>query len=197
MTSVLAKQAELKPNTKFVIVNTPSYYENNTSCYIPIPFTVKNGVLDINNWSSSVDDLISNGDYNEDAETQVKVMGGLSKVFSLGANMITYLENMVQNYEEDSFTPNIKLVIAPVMTRIQTSADTYYYDQPLYTYESINFHPSEPSGDGYIFEGNSTNDYLGSWIFKTALTISYEYDGNTKYTTLTTSFHTNETTYYH
>lgn len=181
MTSILAKTPGLKPVTKFVIINTPSYFEDEVSDNIPVPFTVENQVLDINNWSSSVNTFINNGNYDIPPEVLVKVMGGVSKIISLGPNMITYLENMTGGTD-------IQIVIAPTMTRVQASADTGVDDQPLDIFNSISWHPSEPSGDGYIFQGDSSNDYLASWVFKTPMTISYNDNGTTRYVTFSSAF---------
>lgn len=179
MTSVLTQPPKVAPVTKFVYMATPAYEESETGGNrIPFPFTVENQVLDINNWSSSIDNYISNGNYETEPDYLVKMMGGLTKVKSLGPTMVTFLENYTGG-------TNIKLVIAPVMTRIQVSvASDYNPDQPLDEDQAINFHYDEPSGDGYIFVGSPVNSYLTSWMFKTPMTISYSDNGTTRYVTL-------------
>ena len=197
MTSVLAKEAEIDPRTKFVNIQTRTYYESNVDAYIPVPFTVTNNVLDINNWSGSVNNFIDNGIRRDFyCDVRVKPMGGLSKVTSFGTNMLNYLSNAIQRWENrhggtNSIT-NIQMNVEPLMTRIQTSADTYENDQPLRRYRPINFHPSLPSGTDYVFFGDSNNDYLSSWVFQSPLTVSYDYSdefvNETRYMTLKTVF---------
>jgi hypothetical protein len=192
MSSVLAKQAEIDPYTKFMNITTPCYYENNVECDIPIPFTVVNNVLDINTWSSAINTFVNDGTYqNNYSYTRVKPMGGLSKIDSLGTNMLNYLSNMTSNWEGES-TSNVQMYISPAMTRIQTSADQYTDDQPLAYSSPINFHPSLPSGTDYVFYGDSNNNYLSSWIFQTPLTVSYQYGpGITRYVTFKSIFNAN------
>ena len=197
--SVLRSLAVRK--TEVTNVGTPhtlSYYDTtvdiggDTGWYVPIPFTVSNGVLDIAVIDGVAAELLNPNTYNYDVgsytDLQASVMGGLAPVSSLGPNMIAFLKNYITEYETDDVeedyndVTNIEIYNAPTMTKIRYN---YIYSFQLYKFSNVA--PVKTTPDPV--SGEPSNNYRVVWIFKSPLVVSYKFDGsNTKYLTLTSAF---------
>ena len=194
MTSVLrSEQAAAKPFTKFVPIKSMVYRDSVTNRVVLIPFSYKNGVLDIAIQDGS-QDLIDNGDYentNGHNNRMVKLMGGEGRVTSLGANFRTWLTNVI----DDSAT-ELSIQVAPVMTRVQQvvqGAHDYVWDDsstypPLNSQYSYRESTEPPESDQYIIAGDEGNKFNSAWVFKTPITVKYKSGGVYSYATLTTQF---------
>ena len=198
MTSVLrSEQAAAKPFTKFVPIKSMVYRDSVTNRVVLIPFSYKNGVLDIAIQDGS-QDLIDNGDYentNGHNNRMVKLMGGEGRVTSLGANFVTWLANVIDNETGDPAT-ELTLKVAPVMTRVQQTVQgvhNYYYNDtstypPLNSQYSYRESTEPPESDQYIIAGDEGNKFNSAWVFKTPITVKYKSGGVYSYATLTTQF---------
>ena len=176
--------------TNVVTPNTISYYDNEEDDYLPIPFTVNNGVLDIAVQDNVTVDLLTPGtftdDFRNDPSFQASIMGGLSPVTSLGPNMLTFLkifiaeqENIASDY---NLVTNIEIYNAPTMTKIR-----FNYISEENTWEFHTVAPVKSTPDP--ISGNSSNNYRVVSIFKSPLVVSYKFDGSvTRYLTFTSSF---------
>lgn len=178
-----------EPKTLPTNVTTPNilyYFDNgNNDEYLPIPFTVNNGVLDINIQNNVTADLLTPATFTSDFDNQncqATIMGGLSPVSSLGPNMLTFLKNFIAHYEESAtnyeLVTNVEIYNAPTMTKIRyintiDGDDTYVFS----TVAPVKTTPNP------ILGGPSDN-YCVVWIFKSPLVVSYKYeDSATRYLT--------------
>jgi hypothetical protein len=174
--------------TNVTTPNTLCYYDNIINDFLPIPFTVSSGVLDIAVQDNISADLLSTdswtNDFTSQGAFQASIMGGLSPVSSLGANMLTFLKNFI-NSDYDSvtndLTTNIAIYNAPTMTKIRVNNI-----ENERTYEFSNSAPVKTTPDPV--SGDSTNNYRVVWIFKSPLVISFKYDGDVKYLTFTSAY---------
>ena len=183
-----------KTTTKFFDIITPSYTDDVIvdDYNLPIPFTVANGVLDINvNQSSDIQSFVNNGTAPEnDPDTQVKYMGGTAIVNSLGPNMVTWVRKLIENQESlgGAYTGPLNIYIKPVMTKIQCPAPSQKEEDALRDGGVWGITTEAPASDDYI-RGDSTNNFFTSFVFKTPLTIQFEITGvGYKYFTLTSQF---------
>jgi len=167
-------------------LSTLSYYDDELGEDIPIPFIVKDGVLDINIQDNVNADLLSPGtsiSISSGSGFQVSVMGGLKPVSSLSTNMITFLKNFIAQDETNAsnynLVTNIEIYNAPTMTKVRFN---YIYDDRAYQFH--NEPPVKTTPDPV--SGKSSNNYRVIYIFKSPLVVSYKYNGGaTKYLTLT------------
>ncbi len=197
MTSLLRSFATTyKTPTKFFDILTGSYYEDSiiNDNYIPIPFTVTNGVLDINvGQSSFVQDFVTNGNTPSNGVIyQGKLMGGTALVTSLGSNMESWLRKLIEVQESlgEAYTGPLNLYVKPVMTKIQLVAPAQG-EGPFNDEQVWGITTEAPSSDDYI-GGDSTNNFFSCFIFKTPMTIRYEITGvGYKYFTMTSQFSAN------
>ena len=181
-----------KTTTKFFDIITPSYNDNVivSNKILPIPFTVANGVLDINvNQSSDILSFVNNGTIPvNDPDTQVKYMGGTAIVNSFGPNMVSWVRKLIENQESlgGAYTGPLNIYVKPVMTKIQCPAPSQrgaLGDGGVWGITT-----EAPSSDDYN-GGDSTNNFFTSFVFKTPLTIQFEITGvGYKYFTLTSQF---------
>lgn len=176
MTSVQTEFQAPEPYTKFFTLQTLCYDDNTEFDYLPVPFSVENGVLDIVITNSDVQDFVNSGGYERYCDTKVTSMGGRTLVQSLGPNMITWLQNYTS--AEGPFT----IVVAPTMVKVQPRGVDSDYDALRY-WRNTSFHTRIPTGDEYIMAGTPTGQYYSTWVFDTPLTISFEGEG-TQYLTL-------------
>lgn len=190
MTSVLGVYTPAEPFTKFFNIETLCYSDNQVDGDVPVPFSVTNGVLDIVPTTSDVQDLIDNGyPYNRHATAKCALMGGSTKISSLGDNFKTWVTNYANNYGNysiDGGSP-INIVIAPTMVKVQLRGADYNSD-PLYYSDTINSHDVLPSGDEYIMAGTVAGNYFSTWVFETPITVSYMANGTLTYLTLNSVF---------
>lgn len=158
---------------KFDNISTPTYSDNILNEYIPIPFTVKNGVLDIAITNSSVETFVNNGDApNDDTEFQAKQMGGRRLVTSLGPNFITYLRRLIQNIDSlgAMYSEELTIFIKPVMSKIQLAQPGQVQGLTFENAYGVNNYP--PTSDEYV-GGDQSNKYFTSWIFYKPLSIRF------------------------
>jgi len=181
------------PKTSVTNVVTPQtlcYYDNGVSDeYLPIPYTVSNGVLDIAVQDNVNADLLTPASFTDDFSDpsfQASIMGGLSPVSSLGPNMVTFLKNFIAN-EYDNATDyalvtNLEIYNAPTMTKIRFN---YIRDENTYQFDTVA--PVKTTPDPV--SGDSSNNYRVVSIFKSPLVVSFKYDGSdTRYLTFTSTF---------
>jgi hypothetical protein len=181
-----------KPPTKFSALITPSYlYEN---LEIPIPFTVENGVLDINvNQSAAIQTFVNNGTEPEHlADIQGKAFGGAKVVTSFGPNMTTYLRNLINTLESSisaAYTGTLVLYIQPLMTKVQLANPSFAVpaDGAFKRDTSWGVSTEAPVSTEYT-GGGSVDNFFTAWIFKTPMTIEYVIGGISKYITMTSQF---------
>ena len=172
--------------TRFVKPESPCYDTNDDefiSTNRLFPFTYNNGVLDItydgNNFKSLMVDISGNAPLDE-AQTSVRIMGGPYLVSSLGSKFKAY----VRSWREgtiDSGSP-IEIYLAPQILKVQ-EADLENVNAD--SGESYKISTQAPSGDNYI-NGNATNTYCTTYVFKTPLTFTIKESGVTKYITFRT-----------
>lgn len=176
--------------TNVTTVNTISYYDTEFGDYLPIPFTVRNGVLDIAVQDNVMNDLLTPesfvDDFGSQPVLQASIMGGLSPVSSLGPNMVTFLKNFIAEEKDDAtdynLVTNLEIYNAPTMTKLR-----FNYIDDENTWQFDDEAPVKITPDPVT--GNSSNNYRVVHIFKSPLVISYKYDGNnTKYLTFTSAF---------
>lgn len=190
MSSALrAKATKIGKDTNmFDNISTPCYFDSPLDYDAPIPFTVSNGVLDIQITNLSVQSFIDNGNSPaDDSEFQVKFMGGIRPIHTLGSNLLTYLRNRINQYEGTTYTGPINLQVAPVMTKVQMAQPGEV--QGL-TFENVyGVNDFAPTSDMYV-GGSAANKYFTSWVFKTPMTIRYETSASsTGYRYMTFSTH--------
>jgi hypothetical protein len=175
--------------TNVVTFNTLCYDDNIINDYVPIPFRVTNGVLDINIQDNVTVDLLTPGTFDNDFENQSdlqgSIMGGLKPVSSLGPNMLTFLKNFIADYEDNvsdyNLVTNIEIYNAPTMTKMR-----YNYLGSDNAYQFDDKAPVKTTPDPV--RGTSANNYRVVYIFKSPLVVSYKYDGSaTKYLTFTSA----------
>jgi len=214
MSSVLrSKSATPTENSRWVNITTPSYFDESlrvgdtdlSGTLVPIPYTVNNGVLDIN-----IQDDIINSLYEQPylffydqflpATYKVKLMGGSRPITSLGPTILDFIYAFT-SADDDT----VAIHTAPVMTKIQSTYNTGdglivplgppVYGLPVFGFASYtlgsgtSFGSSfEPPNADYI-SGTGVNDnYRTSWVFKTPLTIKYTDGGYPSYWTFSTTF---------
>jgi hypothetical protein len=172
--------------------NTISYYDNEVEESIPIPFTVRDGVLDIAIQDNVTADLLTpetfSDDFNDQPNFQASIVGGNYPVDTLGPNMITFLKNFIAN-EFDNATDytlvtNIKIYNAPTMTKLR-----FNYIPDENTYEFSNTAPAKTTPDPLAYDASLSNSYRVVAVFRSPLVVSFNYDGSeTRYLTFTSAF---------
>jgi hypothetical protein len=180
--------------TKFSALITPSYEDNNID--MPIPFTVENGVLDINvNQSATIQTFVNNGtDPLSEAQVQGKAFGGAKVVTSFGPNMITYLRNWIGLNPDGlenlgaAYTGPLVLYIQPLMTKVQLANPAFARNSGAFiASRSWGVSTEAPVSMEYT-GGGSVDNFFTAWIFKTPITIEYVIGGISKYITMTSQF---------
>ena len=191
MSSVVrSNPSSSEPKTKFVPIlslsyNNPNYNGSGINHYVLLPFTYSNGVLDMNANLTGFVPADGQGDDNGFSWRMVKAMGGEGLVNKLGPTFLTWFEAYVEDYVSNPIS-NIKLEIAPVMTKVQMSVP--YAGSILNSQYCFRADLDEaPSSDQFI-TGNSVSNFDTVWVFKTPLVISYTDGGNKKYASLYTQF---------
>ena len=192
MSSVVRAPAQVKDVRVFGPIMTPAYYDNtNGGNVLLIPFTCENGVLDINVQDGS-QDMIDNGymysGTQGDNWRMVRQMGGERVASSLGPNFLTWIAAWLNDNYGDPVN-DIQLVVSPVMTKVQQHVvlDEDSMLNSNYVLR-ITQNVAQTLTDNYVFNGNDGNNFYTAWVFKTPLTISYNYDGDQYYLTLQTMF---------
>jgi len=191
MSSVIRSTAIAKTAvTNVTTPNTLSYQDNVSNDTVPIPFTLRNGVLDIAVQDNVMADLLTPGtftdNFSDQPDFQASVMGGLSPVSSLGPNMITFLKNFIArentNATDYNLVTDLAIYNAATMTKIR-----YNYIRDENTYQFSDVAPVKVTPDPVA--GGSSNNYRVVWIFKSPLVVSFKFDGGaTKYLTLVSAF---------
>jgi hypothetical protein len=196
MSSVQSAFAKVdKPPTKFFSLITPSYDDTTLvtgeTIEIPIPFTVENGVLDINvSQSSVIQALVNDGDAPQlRSNIQGKALGGARLVTSFGPNMTTYLRNWIDGIEAlgAPYSGPLVLFINPVMTKVQIANPVFLNSGAFERDRSWGISTEAPVSTEYI-GGEPVNKYFTAWIFKTPMTVRYAVAGGFKYITMTSQF---------
>ena len=214
MSSVLrSKSATPSENTRWVNITTPSYLDESmrmgnpdiSGTLVPIPYTVNNGVLDINIQDDIINSLYEFPEmffYDQflPATYKVKLMGGSRPVTSLGPTILDFIYSFT-NADEGS----VAIHTAPVMTKIQSTYNAgdglivplgpSEYDLPPFGFASFTLGSGTSYGVTYLppnadyISGTGVNDkYRTSWVFKTPLTIKYTNGGDPLYWTFSTTF---------
>jgi hypothetical protein len=175
---------------KYDNISTPTYSDTSLNQYIPIPFTIINGVLDIAITSSSVETFVNDGTApNDDTEFQAKQMGGRRLATSLGPTFILYLQGLIQNIDSLGALYSGELIIAvnPVMTKVQLAQPGQVSGLTFENVYGVNNNP--PTSDEYI-GGDQSNKYFTSWVFYKPLTVRFvSSDSSTGYKYITFSTH--------
>lgn len=191
MSSTLRSRAVISDATKFHHIKTVGYYDDSIGSTMPVPFTCRNGEIDIHIQDAVEADLIENETAGSAlVEGLVKDMGGLTVVTRLGPNFIRWLNNWVADYYNNSVIDTFTVQVPATMTKVQgTDEDSYDFDvmENEINDEPWGFSDSAPSSDGFV-AGKESNKYFTSWIFKTPLTIKFLVDGTPRYLTYNTTF---------
>lgn len=178
--------------TNVTTPNTLSYYDNGVNDYFPIPFTVRDGVLDIAIQDNVTSDLLTpgtfTGDFNEQPDFQASLIGGNHVVESLGPNMLTFLKNFIAwNYNtanDYNLVTDIEIYNAPTMTKLRFN---YIPEENTYRFDTVA--PVKTTPDPLAYDASPSNSYRVVAIFKSPLVVSFKYDGsNTRYVTFTSAF---------
>lgn len=191
MSSVLSGFSKITQETKFHHIKTVGYYNSIVGSTVPVPFIVRNQVIDINIEDDVESNLIE--DFNagsEYIEGLCKSMGGLTLATSLGPNFIRWLNNWVANYYNDSVIDTFTVHIPATMTRVQVTdeeSDDFDVLENDISDEPWGISLNAPSGDDFV-AGNETNNWRSCWIFKTPLTVKFMLDGSPRYLTYNTTF---------
>lgn len=172
MSSVLRSVASrVVKNNKFDNISTPCYPDSGLGNGVPIPFTVDNGILDIQITNTSVQNFVDSGDApDDDTEYQAKMMGGQRLIRGIGSTLETYLRNRIAGNIGGAYTGAIDLFIQPVMTKIQLAQPNNVQGLTFENVYGVNDYP--PTSDEYV-GGIESNNYFTSWVFKTPMTIRY------------------------
>ena len=177
-------------DSKFDNISTSSYFDSSLDEDTPIPFTAKNGVLDIAITNSSVETFINDGNGpNDDTEFQVKQMGGRRLITSLGPNFTTYLRNRIQQIDElgAMYSGELIIYINPVMSKVQLAQPGQVQGLTFENVYGVNNNP--PTSDEYI-GGDNSNNYFTAWVFYKPLTVRFvSSDSPTGYKYMTFSTH--------
>ncbi len=195
MSSVLRQVANnLQGPTKFLQVSGPQYFDSVLDRNMLFPFTYSNGVLDLAFIDNFEVDMITGPDApqapNYDSTSVgplVKNMGGLGMVRTLGPNLVTYItEWMASGNELDDPLPvdagSLKVHIPAAVLRVQSALDTQLDMDKTWTVTT-----NPPSSSEYV-NGDVTNDYRVTWIFKTPLTVTFTSGGVAQYLSFYTVF---------
>ena len=173
MSSIVRAFAVHGKDSKFDNISTVTYEDVTLGPYVPIPFTVKNGVLDIAITNSSVEDFVNNGTApGDETEYQAKQMGGRRLVTSIGPNFNTYLRKRIQDIDTlaSSYSGELTIFVNPVMTKVQLAQPGEVLGLTFENVYGVN--TTAPSSDEYI-GGNELNKYFTSWVFYKPLTIRF------------------------
>lgn len=200
MTSLLRTTKSNLPVTKFVPIKSLTYWDNALSHQALIPFSYKNGVLDIN-LQDGVNMLLTttgggiNGGYNGYSgytTRMVKMMGGAGVVTSLGPNFDIWIRKVIAAEYSlgPSYTGPISIQVAPVMTKVQQNfpGPGQYGGAALYSQNAIQISSEPPQSDEYIVAGDKTNNFFSVWVFRSPLTIMFLNNDVPEYVTLQTQF---------
>jgi hypothetical protein len=158
---------------KFDNISTPCYFDNALDYDVPIPFTVKSGVLDIAITNSSVENFVNNGTFpDDDTEFQAKMMGGKRPVTSIGPNFNTYLRKRIQDIDGlgSAYEGELIIVVNPVMTKVQLAQPGEVQGLTFENVYGVNDYP--PTSDEYV-GGSESNNYYTSWVFFKPLTVRF------------------------
>jgi hypothetical protein len=197
MSSVQSAFARVdKPPTKFSALITPSYDDNSLvtgeTVEIPIPFTVDNGVLDINvNQSSVIQTFVNDGTAPQlRSNIQGKAFGGARVVTSFGTNMTSYLRNWINQIETlgAAYTGPLVLYIQPLMTKVQIANPAYLPSGAFERDRSWGITTEAPVSTEFT-GGGPVNNFFTAWIFKTPMAVQYvTAAGAFKYIFMTSQF---------
>ncbi len=181
----------VRVTSKYTNISTPSYNDSDFGESVPIPFTVVNETLDIAITNSSVQTFIDNGNSpDDDTEYQAKGMGGRRLVTRLGDNMVTYLNNLIQNNDGlgSPYSGELLIYVKPVMTKVQIAQPGNVQGLTFENVYGVNDQP--PTSDEYV-GGDLTNNYYASWVFYSPMTIRYVSPSSTtgyRYITFSTHY---------
>jgi hypothetical protein len=182
MTSAVRSIAEVTEGlTRFQKPLTPCYDDgNNTRLF---PFTCRNGVLDItyegNTFKSQMVDISGNSPSGE-ARTSIRIMGSSYLAHTLGNNFKEYIRAW-RTETIDAGSP-IELYMPSQLLRVQ-EADVNNVNSIDNSYQISTV---APSGENYV-DGNESNGYRTTYIFKTPLTFTIVEGGIKQYITFRTN----------
>lgn len=177
MSSVQSSHKQIDRKTKVTTITTVCYNNNDNGDNIPMPFSVSaQGVLDIDNINSSVNEAIVDGIVRYGSQFCVKEMGGAGVPLTLGSNILTWLSNIYFDFQSATIEQS------GLMTRVQTvGGDTNTYD-----FNSLFYAPtgiSDPyasnkdiSSDEFV--GGDAGNYNTAWVFKNPTVIKIKADGD-------------------
>jgi hypothetical protein len=182
--------------TNVTTPQTITYYDTVLEDYLPIPFTVRDGVLDIAVQDNVTYDILSPATFDSDDNMeegnqpnfQASLIGGNHPVDSLGPNMVTFLKNFIawENTiaTDYNLVTDIEIYNACTMTKLR-----FNYIPDEYTYKFSDVAPGKVTPDPLAYDASSSNSYRVVAIFKSPFVISYKFDGSdTKYLTFTSAF---------
>lgn len=192
MSSNLRYYNQIKPPTKFQIISTPSYQDSILGAIVPVPFSYKNGVLDINLQDNVYADFINTVSAPVDySDYKVKEMGGTGLVTSIGPNLVkylnTYLPPPVPPGPSGPYT--YEVTNGGLVTKIQYTLDKNVISSGNFAGKSNTFAVTTdaPTGDQFVY-GFPQNNYQTVWAFKNPVTIKATGSNGIVYVTLYSTF---------
>ncbi len=191
MSSSLRAHGAIPETTKFHHIKTVGYFNESAGSVFPVPFYVRNGVIDIRMEDGIQEDVIDNlTPGTGDIEGLCKSMGGISLATKLGPKFIEWLNNWVEEFYNDSVRDTFTVEVPATMTKVQvTDENSQDFEVLENDIDDAPWGISEnrPSGDGFV-SGAPDNHFRVCWVFKTPLTIKFLLGGSPRYLTYNTTY---------
>jgi hypothetical protein len=169
--------------TKFMRVESVSFYDETDDTDRLFPFICSNGLLDItyegNNFQAQMVDVSGNSP-DDETNNLCRIIGAPRLVTSLGDNFKAYIR--AWRYDTIDTGSPIELVEPSQVVRVQEGNRNNLNGSSESSYRISD---KKPASDNYI-TGNTANAYRTSFIFKTPLTFSIVESGVTQYITFKT-----------
>ena len=173
--------------SKYANVSTPCYPNSDLGEDIPIPFTVQNGIIDIDINNASVQTFVDNGNQpGDDSYYQAKSMGGYRLANRIGTNFATYLRNYINATDISGFAGPLNVYVAATTGKVQIAQPN---DVSALEFENVFGVNDQPPVSDSFAGGDATLNYFTTFVFYSPLTIQYPSTNSAtgyKYITFTT-----------
>jgi len=176
--------------SKYANVSTPCYPNSDLGEDIPIPFTVQNGIIDIDINNASIQTFVDLGtpitSSLDDSYYQAKSMGGYRLANQIGTNFATYLRNFINATDISGFAGPLNVYVAATTGKVQIAQPN---DVSALEFENVFGVNDQPPVSDSFAGGDATLNYFTTFVFYSPLTIQYPSTNSTtgyKYITFTT-----------